>query len=176
MHIYLALLRGINVGRDTAVPMARLRELFADLGCLDVRTYIQSGNVVFSHSGQWRDLHDRIESAIEKRFGLKVPVMMRDQAALDAIVAANPFRDRDLDPAKVGVAFCAHAVDDDADLRPSATMEEIIVAGSELYIYYPNGMGRTALTPSFFRQRLPDNPMTVRNWRTVARLHAMMHA
>ncbi|HIV57960.1 MAG TPA: DUF1697 domain-containing protein [Candidatus Stackebrandtia faecavium] len=175
MCTYLALLRGINVGKNSTVPMARLREVFAELGCADVRTYIQSGNVVFRFDDDPHELRSHLATAINDSFGLAVPVLLRDRTELDAVVRDYPFADRDLDPSKVGVGFLAHETTDDIDLRPSRGKEEIVRAGRELYIHYPDGMGRSALTPAFFQRRLPNNPMTVRNWRTVMRLHTMMY-
>jgi uncharacterized protein (DUF1697 family) len=164
--IVVALLRGVNVG-GRKVPMAELRELIESLGHDDVRTYIQSGNVIFS--AKRRPTPASLESAIQKRFGLKVDVMLRTPAQLERAVEQNPFPADDRSKVHVGFmarapgAAAVRAIDADGFLP-----EEFAVVGSELYLHLPNGLGRSKF-PDFVLRRLKV-PTTLRNWNTVTKL------
>ncbi|HZE41922.1 MAG TPA: DUF1697 domain-containing protein [Stackebrandtia sp.] len=175
MTRYVALLRGINVGGHNKVPMAELRALFAELGHAGARSYIQSGNVVFDADEAPEPLRAKLEAAVAERFDVANPIMLRDRGELEAIVAANPFAGRDLDPKKVTVSFLSGALSGGEDLAvPEGMVEEIVAARRELYVYYPDGLGRTRLDSAFFARRLRGASATVRNWRTVEKLRDMM--
>ena len=141
--------------------------MIESLGHDDVRTYIQSGNVVFS--AKRRPAAATLESAIEQKFGLKVDVMLRTPAQLAKAVERNPFPKADRSKLHVGFmarapgAAAVRAIDADAFLP-----EEFAVVGSELYLHLPKGMGRTKL-PDFVLRRLKV-PTTLRNWNTVTKL------
>ncbi len=166
MATVVALLRGVNVG-GRKVPMAELRELFEGLGLDDVRTYIQSGNAVFS--AKRRPAAATLESAIEQRFGLKVDVMLRTAAELRRAAERDPFPKAER--SKVHVGFLARrpaaAVVRAIDAEPFRP-EEFAVVGSELYLHLPHGLGRSKL-PDFVLRRLKV-PATLRNWRTLTKL------
>ena len=103
--VHVALLRAINVGGRNKLPMAELRALFEDAGCADVRTYIQSGNVVLRASAALaRRLPERMAAAIEAELGFRPPIVMRSGAELRAVTAGNPFPDVE-DPKLLHVAF-----------------------------------------------------------------------
>ncbi|MGC0418971.1 uncharacterized protein (DUF1697 family) [Embleya sp. AB8] len=174
MTKYVALLRGINVGGHRKVPMADLRRVLAELGYTEVRTLLQSGNAVFEAADRPTvDLVAEIEAGLAAEFGFAVDVMVRTGAELRAVVAANPLEVRD--PAKLAVAFL-RAVPDPAvwaGLDPqSYAPEELRVGERELYLYFPDGLGRARLTPILAR-RLGDGA-TVRNWNTVHKLLALV--
>ena len=175
MTVWIALLRGLNLGKRT-IPMPTLRELVEAAGGQEVSTYIQSGNVVFSHRARsaaklGRELEERITAAS----GLDVPVILRTRAQLGAVVAANPFHDDD--PTKVHVLFragppAAGALGglDVASFAP----EELAVVGQEIYYHLPAGMGRAQLPPAVAKLRDPAiRTATARNWRTVTVLDEM---
>ena len=160
------LLRGVNVGGRT-LPMAELRELVQSLGFEDVRTYIQSGNVLFS--GKKRPAPAVLEAAIERRFGLEVDVMFRSPAELEQALERNPFPHADR--SKLHIGFMATAP------RPAAVAaldgdpflpEGFAVVGTELYLHLPGGMARTKL-PDYVLRRIKV-PTTIRNWNTVTKL------
>jgi uncharacterized protein (DUF1697 family) len=175
MTVWIALLRGLNLGRRT-IPMGALRELVETAGGDQVSTYIQSGNVVFTHRARTaeklsRDLEQRITDAS----GLDVPVLLRTKAQLDAVVAANPY-DQD-DPTKVHVLFLegepAKGALDAVDARAFAP-EELTLIGQEIYYHLPAGMGRAQLPPVVAKLRDPAiRRATARNWRTVTVLDEM---
>jgi uncharacterized protein (DUF1697 family) len=164
---YVGLLRGINVGGKNKLAMSELRTLVESLGCADVTTFIQSGNVVFTTSASITS--SSLESAIAKRFGIDITVVLRTLRELKRTVTANPFAG--VDPSKVHVGFMAQkpsaaavkAVDAER-FRP----EEFAIRGRELYLHLPNGMGRSKLPVYIDRQlRIPT---TIRNWATVTKL------
>jgi len=164
----IALLRGVNVGGNKKLPMARLRTLVEELGYEDVRTYVQSGNVVFSGP---RRSPNHLESALQQAFGFTVPVVLRTRDELAKIVRANPLRKVATDPAKHLVIFCAEpaAVElNAADFAP----EQFAVRGTEVYLWLPGGIGRSPLAKLLAVEPLGTNS-TARNWRTVERLLAL---
>ncbi|PGH48011.1 DUF1697 domain-containing protein [Streptomyces sp. Ru87] len=175
---YVALLRGINVGGNKKVPMAELRELLGGLGLDGVRTLLQSGNAVFT--GADRDpaeLAAAIGRALEDRFGFPVTVMVRTAAELRAAAEANPFPDPASDPAKYTVTFLsAPAAPEPLDaIDPSSYAPDeyrLAAGGRELYGRFPNGLGRSRLSPLLDRRRLGAEA-TTRNWNTVTKLLAM---
>lgn len=179
MSVVIALLRGVNVGGHNKISMEALRAICLSLKLRAPQTYIQSGNVVFGAPGAELDqLAQRIESAIEKCAGFRPSVILRTAADLHAVVAANPFARRtSLDPAKLAVFFLASPPPPEtvAKLRAiDVGSEEIIPNGRELYIYFPDGQGRSKLPPVL--DRTLKMPATARNWNTVAKLLAMADA
>ena len=170
---YVALLRGINVGGKNMLPMRELAALFTAAGCRDVKTYIQSGNVVYKASPEVAGtLPGVITEAILQRFGLRVPVVTRTAAALQAVVAGNSFLAAGGDPETLFVAFLADApaVERVAQLDPQRSPpDQFVVLGKEIYLCFPHGVGRTKLSNAYFDGKLAT-VSTVRNWRTVLRL------
>lgn len=109
---HIALLRGINVGGNRKLPMKHLAAMFTEAGCVDVETYIQTGNVVFrAPSTVAKRLPGTITTAIEQQFGFSVPVVIRSQEELAATVTRNPFLKRGIDTAALHVAFLANVPD-----------------------------------------------------------------
>jgi uncharacterized protein (DUF1697 family) len=161
----IALLRGINVGGNKRVEMARLRALMEELGHRDVRTYVNSGNVVFS--GRPRS-ERQLEAALAETFGFDVPVVLRSRDELADIVRANPLREIATDPAKHLVVFCA--ADAATDLDPADFAPETFrVRGREVYLWAPGGIGTSPLAKALANKSLGDKS-TARNWRTVEKL------
>jgi uncharacterized protein (DUF1697 family) len=168
----VALLRGVNVG-GRKLPMAELRELVESLGYDDVRTYIQSGNLLFRTAKPPRPAV--LEAAIEERFGLPVDVILRSPANLASVVKRNPFPRAE--SSKLHVGFMASkptaSVVGAIDGRPFLP-DEFAVVGTELYLHLPHGMARTKL-PDYVVRRLKI-PTTVRNWNTVTKLVELARA
>ena len=146
--VNVALLRGINVGGKNRLPMKELAAMFVDLGCDDVRTYIQSGNVLFRTSPTLgEDISSLIGSSIFSRFGYRVPVVTRTAQDLQEIVQANPFLEAGAETDKLHVVFLAglpdgaHVESLDPNRSPS---DEFAVLGREIYLCCPNGLARSA--------------------------------
>jgi uncharacterized protein (DUF1697 family) len=168
--VYVALLRGINVGGKTRIAMAALRDTCASVGCEDVVTYIQSGNVVVKSKLTADKLRSALEEAIAKEFGFNPAVMLRTAKELAAVADRNPYPDADDKSVHVGFLHagpnattkkCLAAID--------CAPEELTVDGRDIYLHLPNGMGRAAL-PVQMERCLRPTPVTVRNWRTVTKL------
>jgi uncharacterized protein (DUF1697 family) len=177
MTVMVALLRGINVGGKTSLPMAELRAAVEGAGFDDVRTYIQSGNVVFRSS-------QRSTAAVEKTLtkaiaavGKVAPdVMVRTRTELQAVVAGSPFLRRGEDEAKLHVVFLggsAKATVDGSDLDQFLP-EEAIAVGREVHLFLPGGVGRSKLAEALTKAQRKAGPSgTMRSWRTVTKLLAL---
>ena len=176
-NTYLALLRGINLGPKNKISMPDLAELFSRAGCTDVRTYIQSGNVIFEGAVKLVDrLPELIAKEIQKRFGHKVPVLLRTTREMGEVIRQNPFLKVGATEDVLHVMFLADlpkpgAVKSlDPDRSPPS---RFIVRGKEVYLLFPAGFARTKLTSSYFDSKL-GTIGTVRSWRTVNKLLELM--
>lgn len=168
----VALLRGVNVGPTTKVAMAGLREVFAELGFTDVKTYVNSGNVVFS--GRRASLA-KVEKAIAALAGWDVPVVLRTQDELAAVLEADPLGDVANNASRYLVLFADAQIDAakaaglDADaLAPEA----FAIHGREAYLWLPNGVQSSPLAKAFNEKRFGVR-LTGRNFRTVEKLAAL---
>ncbi|MGW0826012.1 DUF1697 domain-containing protein [Streptomyces sp. NPDC002845] len=178
---YAALLRGINVGGSKKVPMAELRTLLQGLGYGDVATYLQSGNVVFStDGGDEHSLAEEIGQAIAKHFGFTVDVLVRDHAYLRAVREACPFPAAELQPKQLHVTYLSTQPTPDryADLdQPAFLPEEFRIGDRALYLYAPEGLGRSQLADALSKPRLTKGLIaTTRNWNTVVKLEELTGA
>jgi len=152
------------------LPMNELRTLCEKSGFQRVRTYIQSGNVLLDSQLSEDALAKELESALQRKMGKHIPVALRTIDELDEVIKKNPFQKAE--PAKVGVMFFAKPVQKDFLNNVSTTTgEEVRIGKREIYIYYPNGMGRSKL-------KLPKqaNEGTVRNINTVRKLVELCQA
>jgi uncharacterized protein (DUF1697 family) len=178
LTMYLSLFRGINVGGNRIVPMSELKSLHQALGFKDVVTYIQSGNVVFSSDAtNPAQLARQIEESFAQKFGFQSQVMVRTSAELQEIIASNPFQNQpEKEPKWVAVLFLTTRPESSAleDLKKTYSgPEEIYLIGQELFVYYPDGIGRSKLTLPLIEKKL-KTVGTGRNWNTVLQLQKMM--
>jgi uncharacterized protein (DUF1697 family) len=175
---HVALLRGINVGGKNALPMKDLAQMFADAGCKDVHTYIQSGNVIFDAPAGAPGIGDAIKAKIEKRYGYRIPVILRTSQQLVKTIRDNPFLAAGADAKWLHVYFLADAPNASAiaALDPARSAPDVFhVRGQEIYLHVPNGMGQSKLTNAYFDSKL-STTCTTRNWATVLKLSEMMGA
>jgi uncharacterized protein (DUF1697 family) len=152
--------------------MPELRTLFSEVGAADVETYVQSGNVVFTSADEPPKLIAAIETRIRQDLGLNVTVLIRTGAELAKVVKANPFADPAHQPAALHVTFLAEKPvrSRAATLDPSRSEpDEFRLVGHEVYLYCPNGYGRSKLTNAYFEKQL-GVAATTRNWKTVTKL------
>jgi uncharacterized protein (DUF1697 family) len=180
MPVYISFLRGINMTGHNKMKMAELAELYYDLGFNDVSTFIQSGNVVFTAADELSvlEISRKIERAIDERFSYNVPVMLRTADELESLHSVNPFlSENNFDPSKNAVLFLHEKVIDEQiakvkniDYPP----DKFKVEGSEIFIYCPNGFGRTKLYTNFFEKKMGVKG-TARNWNTVLAILDMVH-
>lgn len=177
METRIALLRGINVGAATKVPMERLRALCGELGWRDVRTYIASGNVLFRGQGEAEALEGALEAALEREFGRAFPVLVRSAEEWRSYASGSPFpeaEEREPNRLMIGLSKRALAGDAVERLRERAVAGERIVADrGALWIHFPDGAGTSKLSPALL-DRAAGSPLTLRNWRTVVKLGEMV--
>src|SRR5687768_10614540 len=163
MPVHVALLRAINVGGTGKLPMSDLRALCEGAGFEDVATYIQSGNVVFTSRSGKAEVQRRLEAALEAKVGKPVGVHLRTPAELASVLERNPFPDAP--GSQVLVLFLDHA-------PPPGALDDLVVpgretvrlSGHEVFIHFPDGMGRSKLKIPFAKTA------TGRNVNTVAKL------
>ncbi|MBT3167691.1 DUF1697 domain-containing protein, partial [Streptomyces sp. Vc74B-19] len=178
---YAALLRGINVGGGRKVPMAELRALLESLGHEDVRTHLQSGQAAFTAGhGDEESLAADLSGALAGRFGFDVDVIVRDHAYLKGVVDACPFPAADLQPKQLHVTYFSAPVTEErfAEIDREAYLpEEFRLGDRALYLYAPDGLGRSKLAEFLSRPRVNKGVVaTSRNWNTVVKLVEMTGA
>lgn len=173
MPTHLAFIRAINVGGKNILPMADLRAIFTSLGCSDVSTYIQSGNVLFNAPARLAaSLPAKAPKAIEKQFGFAPAVMVR---AKEELPAEHPFYTPGIEDKLLFVAFLndpAKPITIDPAKLGSDRLE---VRNRELFIHYTSGPIKTKLTAPYL-DKLLGQPSTFRNWRTVTTLAAQLNS
>jgi len=176
---HVALLRGINVGGKNMLPMRELEQIFAKAGCSGMRSYLQSGNVVFTAEAEVvKGLGARVAGKIAARFGLRVPVILQSAEEMRAAVTGNPLLKAGADPGLLHLYFledlpAAGAVKG-LDYERSAG-DTYVVAGRHIYLHLPAGVARTKLTNVYF-DRMLGTVSTMRNWKTVTMLAGMVAA
>jgi uncharacterized protein (DUF1697 family) len=171
----ILLLRGINVGARNRIPMPSLREQLTGAGFTDVRTYIQSGNVVLSSDSEPDQLARECERHVAEGFGLSIDVLARTDGELSEVVRRNPLAGVAVEPKRYQVTFCSAEPDAGliAQLGALATpSEKLVAAGREIYAWHPDGVARSKLWAALAGRKLGVTA-TSRNWSTVTTLLAM---
>lgn len=170
MPTYIAILRGINVTGHNKLPMADLRNQLTKLGSENIQTYIQSGNVIFeSNETAPKKLAEQIKTMIEKEWGYDVPVIVFEPDYLQSVIENNPFLNgRNEDITKLHVTF----LDEEPKIENLKKLEEynyppdeLIVQETAVYLFCPNGYGRTKYNNNFIENKLKVTA-TTRNWKT----------
>lgn len=174
MPVVICLLRAVNLGGYNKIKMDVLRSLCESLDLRDPQTYVQSGNVIFrTKERNLLRVSKRLQDSIEARCGFRPEVILRTTAELRDVIARNPFATRrGVEPNKLIVNFLLS--DPGAEARASVgglktDPEELCMDGRELYIYFPNGVGRSKLSMTKLEKALKTSG-TARNWNTVTRL------
>lgn len=184
MATFTALLRGVNIGGNT-LKMDRLRTLCTELGHSNVRTYVQSGNVIFEAKGTASACGKALEQKLIGETRLPVTVIVRTPAELKKVLSKNPFPDavpspnhekkKTADPARLYVAFLATAPTRDGLKKLSELRfgeDQFHVAGKVIYLQYANGYGNSKMTNNLVEKVLATRA-TTRNWNTVNKLYEM---
>jgi|SRR6185437_10995343 len=177
MPVVISILRGVNVGSHNRIKMDALRDVYQSLGLKDCQTFIQSGNVAFSsEETDLAKLRNRIEGAIEKKFGFRPDVILRTAKEMRSVVVGSPFTDRkNIDPSKLLVTFLAEKPDAKARrefMKIKSDSEEMYLNGRELYIYFAEGLARPKIAWMSVVKTLRTTG-TGRNWNTVLKLLEM---
>ena len=177
MQTYIAILRGINVSGKKMINMEALRAHMQELGFKNIKTYIQSGNLIFeSENTNKSELVRQIEAQILKQYGFEVPVIVRTPDDLEHILKNNPFlnaRKEDID--KLHVTFLSSEPKQEhlTKIKPPENItDEFVIAGGHVFVFCPNGYGNTKISNTFFENKLKVTA-TTRNWKTVVKLAEM---
>ena len=175
MNTFIALLRGINVGGNNILPMRNLVELLESLGLSQVKTYIQSGNVVFqSESKNSAELANQISTAIGKSFGFMPQVMILEMKVFQEAITSNPFPEGESEPKTLHLFFLAD-VPQNPDLEMLESLksnsEQFMLTNSVFYLYAPDGIGRSKLAAKV--EKALGVAVTARNWRSVSKIMAL---
>ncbi|HEX5130890.1 MAG TPA: DUF1697 domain-containing protein [Candidatus Krumholzibacteria bacterium] len=177
MAVQVALFRGINVGGSGVLPMKELVAVLEAVGCRNVHTYIQSGNAVFTSDAGAARLTKKIRAEINRRRGFEPKVLLLTRRDIERAMAKNPFPEATDEPKLLHLGFLSGAPGRAAVAsleRLRAPEEQYRVIGSVLYLHLPAGAGRSRLAAG--AEKALGVPMTVRNWRTVCKVHEMAAA
>jgi uncharacterized protein (DUF1697 family) len=172
---YIALLRGINVSGHKTILMDDLKALFEKMNFGEVKTYIQSGNIVFKTGENLTDaeLAQRIQQSITGRYNFFVPVFIRSGEEMAKTLAENPFlKEKDINPDWLHVTFLSDSPrqsDREAISKYDFSPDRFYLVRNEAYLYCPQGYGNTKISNLFFENRLKVSA-TTRNWKTVIKL------
>ena len=178
--LHIALLRAVNLGAHNKVRMADLCQLCTKVGLKDVRSLLQSGNLVFDSEGRKSaELETVLEGAAKRRLGLETDIVVRTAGEWKAIVTGNPFAaEAKRDPSHLVVMVLKAApARANVSLLKAAIIgrEEIAVKGRQAYLVYPDGIGDSRLTTAMIERKLGTRG-TGRNWNTTLRLAALAQA
>jgi uncharacterized protein (DUF1697 family) len=179
MRQYISFLRGVNMTGHNSIKMNDLLSLYNEIGFADAKTYIQSGNVIFSTDEKSEKLNiaSKIEKAILGRFSYNVPVMIRTKVEIMNLVELNPFLNEEkFEPAKLAVIFLVNEVTKEQAMKVSGIdypPDKFKISGKEIFIFCPNGFGRTKLYTNFFEKKMGVTG-TARNWKTITTILGMV--
>jgi len=172
MTTWIALFRGINVGGNNILPMKELKLELEQLGCTDIATYIQSGNVIFKHARTKAEtLSEKIGKAIASSHGFEPAIMVLSIKQLEAAAAGNPYREAEAEPKTLHLSFLAGpASNPDLDTlnRLKSESESFTLRDRVFYLHAPDGIGRSKLAARV--EKALGVAATGRNWRTVSKL------
>lgn len=170
MTVWVALLRGVNVGPTTRVPMAELASAYTGVGLTGVRTHLRSGNVVFEADGRPDPVV--LQEAVRLATGVSSPVLVLDRDELQRVAQACPLTDVATDDSRLVVSFTSRAPNGALAPDPATIAPELLVIGERaVYQWCPDGVSSSRVPPAFWRRVAPL--VTARNWRTVTALRSM---
>lgn len=167
MNKFVALIRGINVGGHSKLPMKDLVSICEKLEFKSIVTYIQSGNVIFETAKSKKDILQSLETSLAKRLKKHIDVVLRSEKELKETLGSNPFKKKE--NAKVGIFFQNGAIKQNQKFLECPTGESVHYGKREIFIYFKNGMGRSKL-------QLPRSGGTVRNMNTLKKLIALLES
>ncbi len=175
MHTYIALFRGINVGGKNTLPMKELVSIFERLGASNVKTYIQSGNVVFQSAlTDISNLSQKIGIKVKEQYGFEPRIFVMGLAEIERAMKNNPFPEAESVPSSLHLGFLERAPEN-PDLEKLESLrkdsERFCLIGDIFYLHAPEGIGRSKLAAS--SEKLLGVPMSNRNWNTVCKLKEM---
>jgi uncharacterized protein (DUF1697 family) len=174
MKTYIALLRGINVSGHKLIKMELLRKVLAELHFKNIRTYIQSGNIIFDAATlDHKTLENQIGAKIEEHFGFQVPVVIVTLEELKSVVSKNPFTETEIpDPTQPYVAFLSDAPSAENNTAFSMMVfgkDRFTIADKNIYLLYPDSAANAKLSNAIIETKLKVKA-TSRNWKTILKL------
>jgi uncharacterized protein (DUF1697 family) len=178
MQTFISILRGINVSGQKKILMPDLKAIYENLKFRQIKTYIQSGNVVFKSDSKISDIQlaRKIEKAIFAKYNFEVPVIIRTKEELEKILSQNPFtKEKNIDLKKLHVTFLSETPDKEKEAKIKEVdfaPDQFIIIGKEIYLHIPGSYGETKLSNKFFENKLKVSA-TTRNWNTVNKLFEM---
>jgi uncharacterized protein (DUF1697 family) len=181
MHTYISFLRGVNMTGHNSIRMADLSLLYESLGFKENKTFIQSGNVIFKTDKQIAEkkIAEVIENGINEKYGYNVPAMIRSTNELRALFLSNPYLEiPGFDPSKMAVIFLHEIITSDQEGKMrniNYPPDKYQLSEKEIFIYCPNGFGRTKLYTNFFEAKMGVTG-TARNWKTVTAILKLAEA
>lgn len=178
METYISILRGINLGGHKMIKMDALRKMYETLDFTDVKTYIQSGNVIFTYKkANYEDLENKIAENIVKIFGFDTPVIVKTSDEILAVLQNNPFAEKHNEDEKaLHVTFLSkipNVADVEKIKNEQYNGDEFVIVEKNVYLYCVNSYHKTKLSNTFFESKLKVTA-TTRNWRTVNELGKMV--
>ncbi len=183
MTIYIALLRGINVGGKNIIKMAELRQVLESIGLCDVKTYIQSGNVLFKSNETEESLNSKIEHEIEAVFGICVKIILRTAEELERIILNCPFSEDEVRESKalseVEILYVALLVHNplneniESIAAYKSESDKYRIVGREVYLLFQHSIRDSKLANNLYKLKVPT---TVRNWKTLSKINALAKA
>lgn len=172
MNRKIGILRGINVGGKRKILMADLKSLCEELGLKNVKTYIQSGNLIFNSDKPNSELENKLEKAITEKFGFDVPVIVRTEKELESSISKNPFIAKDADIYQLHLTFLKEKPNEE-DIERILTFnyepDKFKIAEKDIFIFCAGKYHESKLTNNFFEKQL-EVGATTRNWKTVMKL------
>jgi len=176
MDICITMLRGINMTGHNTIKMTGLADLFRQIGYIDAETYIQSGNIVFTcHNGNIDYVSSGIRKAILSEFNLNIAVIIRTSDEMKKIISANPFlKEPGFDPSKMAVLFLELKPSDEQVLKVAGIdypPDKFHINGREIYVYCPNGFGKTKIYTNFFEAKITFNAWLIKVISNVLQQH-----
>lgn len=179
MNTFVAFLKGVNIGGHKAIKMDELKKIFLTLGFTHVKTYINSGNIVFCSHEDKEAVREQMERAIFQHFGISVAAVVKTAGELLKVFAGHPFDpDTESDSSKRAVVFLSRPVaSDQANVfsGDDRITERTVIRGDVLFAYYPRGFSKTRLTGDYIERRLRLTA-TARNWNTVCKLAEIVNS
>lgn len=174
MEIYISILRGINVSGQKSIKMADLKAMYEKLGFSNVKTYVQSGNVIFQSKEEKTEILElKINGQIKAEFGFEVPVIVMNINQLKTIIESNPLKNVPEKEEKfLHITFLSSVpeiINEESIFSKRAGEEEIVISSNAVYLYCPHGYGTSKLTNSYFEKKL-NVTATTRNWKTANEL------
>jgi len=176
MPKYVVFLRAVNVGGTGIIKMSELKAALEDHGFTDVKTFINSGNIVLKSNDNPEKAKDTVKNIITKHFKLNIELIIKTQLELEKILASDPYASEEDDKSKRLVAMMSGKIDDilSSSLKDDKKVtEKYYVKDDLLYIYYVNGVGKSKFSTSYIEKKL-GLITTSRNWNTLEKMLALM--